>query len=70
MELRPEKARARGLKGRTEDVLLRESHHLDRRAGAHMWQVLDHGCKVLGFISKFLSFLACKAIAKPAAGSE
>lgn len=35
-----------------------------------MWQVLDHDCEALTFISKFLSLLAHKVRAKPARGSE
>ena len=35
-----------------------------------MWQVLDHDCEALTFISKFLSPLAHKVRAKPAHGSE
>ena len=35
-----------------------------------MWQVLDHDCEALRFVSKFLSLLAHKVRAKPAPGSE
>lgn len=51
MEHREEEGSAQGLKGRT-DVLMREesyreNHYLDKRAGAQMWQVLDHDCEAL-----------------------